>query len=483
MKSFRTVFISFLVLLLFSDIVYSFYQHLQMPLDGDIAESVVPADFVYKVLKDPFGVNVLLNKESYPNPNRFFSHGSMLIYLREAPKYLQHFVSPIESVYMSCALIKIATQCLLILLLSVMICHIQEKNSWESLVLSAVIITPLFQTAGYNRYMGVIDQSVTYTFFYAWPFMLLLLFSLPVYFYMNKSTAYSISTGWKVLMIALAVLLPFSSPLLPGVVVVLSMLFFAASIINYSNFSWEKITTKTVLRPIQEIPSFILFILLFISALSLYSLYIGSFNSSNGLETISITERYFKLPRGIFRILTQKPGWLMLLSVVIVNTCILLKCRPDLKNNKVFAILKGILLFSLIYILMLPLGGFREYRSNIIRYDTFLPVTLGFIFYFGFSTTLLLYNQTLKFRKIYMVFIAFILLAFTSADKIKSNGNKCEKLALKKLASEKNEPVKLDAGCTVLSWRIISDYRDSERNAALLKIWGITKQPVRYYQK
>lgn len=482
MKKSQVVFISLLMILLCSDIIFSFYQHLQMPLDGDIAESVLPDDFVYKILNDPFGMCVLLHHEHYPNPNRFFAHGSAFLYLRKVPLMLQQFFSPVESVYIACAILKTALQVAFVFLLAMLSCGFNKQHSFKNYLVATVIITPLFQTAGYNRYMGVIDQSITYTFFYAWPFLLLILFLIPIYFYLREPEDYSVSPLWKSIMILLAVLLPFSSPLLPGVAIIISALFFIHSISFQNQFSIENRSAKTVLLSVQKIPTFILFILLFISALSLYSLYIGAFNSSNFLTTLSLGERYLKLPRGLFRVLTQKPGWLMLIGVVILNSLILLKMKSNPKSKSLLTTLKCILIFSLIYILVLPLGGFREYRSNIIRYDTFLPITICIIYYFGVSTLFILGLQNMKRKKVYIACIASILIAFTSADKIKGFGNACEKRALEQIAASQSEPVALKADCTILSWRVISDYRQSERNAALLQIWGVTNRPTRYYQ-
>lgn len=41
---------------------------------------------------------------------------------------------------------------------------------------------------------------------------------------------------------------------------------------------------------------------------------------------------------------------------------------------------KWIGVFSLFYILLLPLGGYRDYRPNVLRHDTILPITLSLIF-------------------------------------------------------------------------------------------------------
>ncbi len=62
-----------LLIFLLSDICYLFLQHLQMPLDGDMAESILPAKGYERIFRDPFGISVLTQNAVYPNPNRFYA--------------------------------------------------------------------------------------------------------------------------------------------------------------------------------------------------------------------------------------------------------------------------------------------------------------------------------------------------------------------------------------------------------------------------
>src|SRR5690606_10158483 len=97
--------IFFLLSVLFMlDIAYSFIQHYQMPLDGDLGPISLPSEAYKKVLSDPFGFQVLLKNEVYPAPNRYFAHQLVSGYFKTAPLLLQTFVSPVKSVYMSCAI-------------------------------------------------------------------------------------------------------------------------------------------------------------------------------------------------------------------------------------------------------------------------------------------------------------------------------------------------------------------------------------------
>ena len=115
-----------LLLLLLLDISYSFIQHEHIPLEGDIAGGVVPASDVQKILNDPFGFNVIFKNQIYPNPNRFFAHWFMSAYFKTMPFVFQKFVSPVDSIYLSCALAKIIIQISIIFLIAICICGIRK---------------------------------------------------------------------------------------------------------------------------------------------------------------------------------------------------------------------------------------------------------------------------------------------------------------------------------------------------------------------
>ena len=61
------------IFLVAGDLAYSFYQHSQYPMEGDMEESVLPRDYLIPLYQDPFGVKMLVNHEPHAAPNRFFS--------------------------------------------------------------------------------------------------------------------------------------------------------------------------------------------------------------------------------------------------------------------------------------------------------------------------------------------------------------------------------------------------------------------------
>ena len=95
-----------LIIFLVEDLTYSFFQYYNTPLFGDITVSVLPEVHVQKLFNDPFGFDIIKNGKKQFNPNRYFSHLFLQNYFRKMPLFLQKFVSPINSVYLSAAIAK-----------------------------------------------------------------------------------------------------------------------------------------------------------------------------------------------------------------------------------------------------------------------------------------------------------------------------------------------------------------------------------------
>ena len=145
------------------DIGYSFLQHYNMPFDGDMAESILPANGIKKVLKKPLGLKVIREQTTYQNPNRFFSHWFFNQSFNKIPQFLRSYKNPIDSVYLTCAIVKTIIQIALLILLAMAISGTTKLLDFN-FILSVALITPLFQANGFFTYMGIIDQSITYVF-------------------------------------------------------------------------------------------------------------------------------------------------------------------------------------------------------------------------------------------------------------------------------------------------------------------------------
>jgi len=233
----------------------------------------------------------------------------------------------------------------------------------------------------------------------------------------------------------------------------------------------------------KNIPPFILFFFTFFCLVCLYSLYIGTFNAENDDNPLSIHDRYVRLPAGLYYLFTRKLG-LPLLTVMIFLNAFLIRRIDSTEAKRIISLLKWIAIFCIIYVLLLPIGGYRNYRPNIIRYDTMIPVTICMIFMYGYSTYFLLkqLSANTAWKRVYALGIVLVSLIFTTADKPTTGKNTCEKKALEQIVQSKEKIVHLTCDCTVMAWVKITDYHGSEANAELLKYLGILKEKKFYYQ-
>jgi hypothetical protein len=469
-----------LLFFLLADLCYSFAQHLSQPLDGDMAWNIVPASDVKTILENPFGIGVILKQQSYPNPNRFFSHYAIKKYFESTPLFMQHIVDPIDSVYLSCAIAKILIQLGLIILLASAISGTLNFLKLN-FIISAILVTPFFQTEGYQSYMGIIDRSTSYTFFYALPLAFLLLYFSPfiLHYYHEKKPALQLLI--YIFWIPLALVVSLSGPLNPGIVLIFSLLLVLGTILkNYIQSNQPNIR-ETIKASIFGIPKLYWFYLLPISIFSIYSLYLGRYNSNN--MNIPLNELYSKLPEGIFNPLTKKLGFPILLLSIALNYIIIRTNYKTVEAKKTLSIFKWIGIFTLLYILLLPLGGYRDYRPNVIRYDTIMPITISLIFLFGISSLFLFRHLTSKRKKWYILLVSGVLLFFTINDEQHFDKNTCERRSLKEIANAKSKVVRLQNDCTVLSWQKISKPEDSQLNSQLLTLWKVTKYNKLYYNE
>ncbi len=465
-------------LLLGLDLGYTFMQQYARPLDGDMAAIIVPSEHYEAVLESPFGWKALQQDTTYAAPNRFFIHWAMYHYFRQAPLWLQRVASPADSIYLSAAILKTAIHFLLIWLLALYIGGKAQLFSRNWLV-PALLATPLFQSGGYYaNLMGIVDRSPTYAFFYAFPMVLLLLYYYPAYrVLVQKQPVRPGWAGWAGIA-GLAVVLPFTGPLAPGVILVLSLMMalqWAAAFL--------KKTGNGQLPFFQAgLPAGYGISLLALNLLSLYSLYIGTFNIEHQ-DSLGILERYAKLPPGLFHQFTRKPGPAVLLFMILINALLLRFKVKNEQSRQALSILQWIGLFSLVYLLLLPLGGYRDYRALIIRRDTILPVMLALIYFWGLSAYLLLNALPPAGRRWYAGFALSALALFTLADEPGFGANACERAALAQLHQSSADVVRLSDDCLLLAWDPIRGPGQSSLQCELLTLWNITGEGQRFYQE
>ncbi len=475
----KTLIVLILTLLLV-DIGYTFLQNYYTPFDGDMAGGIVPTEDVKPILESPFGIKIFTDHKTYPNPNRFFCHWSFYKYFNNVPLFLQNFTSPINSAYLSCAFAKTIIQVVIIFLLSLLISGGILKFDF---LVAAILITPLFQTNGYRSYMGIIDPSTTYTFFYALPTILILIYFTPLFLNHFYDIELKRMKYLKYLWIPLALVSSLSGPLNPGISLVISLLIFKYFFSQNLNNSDVKYRFAKIKSAIQNIPNEIYFYLVPICIFSLYSLFLGRYNSVDMTNKMGLSVLYARLPEGIYYLFTQKLGFPVLFLILTINTLIIRSKFRTSEGKKLLNTFKWIGFFALIYILLLPLGGYRNYRPYILRYDTIIPITLSFMFIFAKTTIFILNNFSLNQKYWYVPLVILVLFVFTNADEPKFDKNNCERNAILQIADSKEPVVKIDNNCTVLSWTIIENPQESELKTKLLKIWRIIDGNKLYYQK
>lgn len=429
------------IILLLADITYSFIQHYNLPLDGDMSYLIMPFDGFKQLMNDPFGLSALCGNV-YLGTNRFFAHWTMASYFKSAPFICQYITNPIDSLYLSCAVAKTIIQIFLIWLLSAYISRSTNILKKEFL-LSAVLITPLFQTWGYNGFMGIIDCSITYTFFYALPLSLLMFFFLPFYNSKASNQVLKFNPITCVLFVILIVYLSLNGPLIPATVIIIcpSLLIYGWWT-SYTK-SLQTSTIKKFTEAFRQIPRLELFYFTLFTIVCLYSFYIGRFNSANFVNPVPLLKRYSLLMIGIYYQITKSHGPQLLFLIIAINAIIISRHKYSEEAMRLMKNLKWIVILSSIYIILLPLGGYREYRPYIIRWDTIMPINLSLFYFYGISTLYLIKQFSSKVKIVYLTGIAVFLLIFTLADKTDYNANTCEKEAIKAIAKSKDKIVLL----------------------------------------
>ena len=458
-----------LVAFVLGDLIYSYWQHSQIALDGDLAAIVVPAPAYQEVLDDPLGLSAFVEGKSYAGPNRYFAHASMRAWMLHSPLWLQTFLEPIDSIYASTGLAKTLIQLICILGLAAFISGqgIGRFDFW----LAAAIVTPFFQTFGYNGLMGVIDKSITYTFFYALPLGALILFFFPFYkAYLQNGG--SIRLDYRLIyLLILAIILPLSGPLVAPV---------AMLVIGLWGLRVFMQAMRTKQIPNISVPTYILLGLLFL--ICVYSFYIGTFNAENAASPNSLIDRYAQMPKGLFTLLSQKLGFPLLIGWMILNL-VLIRMFPESKEKKHLMLMcKWIAIFAILYLLLLPFGGYRSYRPLVIRRDTFLPITLCLMFLSGYATMIVLKKNTFTKQWLYPLALVGFLALFTLTDTTSKRHNACERIALEEIAKAETAPVKIEKKCTIMAWNPIQDPVASQLNAELLFHWHVTEKPMTYMQ-
>lgn len=464
-------------LLILGDLAYSFYQHYQYPLDGDMQETILPLDFMQPLYHDPFGIQMIIHHEPHAAPNRFFSHYLMYKTYRTIPFALQKMVDPVRSIYLTNAFSKILMQIALLLLLCALVCggfRFKEPKFWIAMLL----FTPLFQTNGATRSIGLIDPSITYSFFYALPLIFLVCCLLPFIYqeFFNKTFISNPVIRFFYYVIFL-LLTCFSGAINTAITLVLIFTFLLRYSVNYFH---DRTNDRSLFSFIKSIPKHYWLYLLPLGLLSLYSLWLGTFNTMWDTVELSLLERYKLLPKGFLMMFTNT-GFVVFFILSVFNFVIISHFHS--KNGKnVIQMFVWINVFALIYILLLPFGGYRPYRPYIIRYDVMIAVSFLYILFLVYSTLFLIENiSQVKRRMVYLFGCLFFMLFFSMMDKPLKWDNDQEIAAIRQIQEATETPVVFTYPVTVVSWVPAYSVEESENASKLLYIWKITDTPKSFY--
>ena len=458
---------------------HSFRQFSVMKLDGDIAESVLPYAGVQKTFDDPTGIKTIINNDPHSGPNRFFSHYFLHKTFREIPLLLQNFCDPIESVYYTAAIAKLAMLIMLVFLLAVIItggCRIASLK----FLITTIILLPL------PHGIGIIDKSVSYSFFYAFPLVFLLLYYIPIFF--NLLHDKTIKMNWILIVLwsIFAVISCFSGPLNSPVILITNAILFFYLFHQHWQTNNDKSLYQKTLHAIKTIRRRYYLFLIPISVIALYSTFLGTYTNVYPDLQSSVKNLYLLLPEGIWKILTTTGSYSIMLLLLILNYfMVILPYKNEPQSKKILGLYRFLIAFSSFYILLLPFGGYRPYRPLLLRHDTILPVTILLIITVVYTFLFVLKHLKTEKRHYYLkpVYLAIVLLFFIffAGRNMVRTFNDCEKSSLYAISQSKEDVVVLYNDCSVIGWEPVYQPEETKNYAELMYLWNMTNRVKLYY--
>jgi len=476
---------------LFVDFYESFIHYWNSQIYGDLVPLTLPSKDYGAVFNDPFGFGVLSTGERIAGSNRFFASYITYLYFNNVPLGLQVLgISPIDSIYYASAIIKIITHIGIVVILGKWV--VGRKQIWSTEGLMAMVFaTSFFLVAwvpnmNFKDILTVIDKAPAYTIFYAFALWLVMIYFHPFLqmLWGNRSAKFSIPLHLTLLL--LAVIISFNGPInSPTILLFCSVILGGLFVQNIKKATAPSFVAK-IREAIQQIPKVLLFHFCWIMFLGLYSYYLGTYNLENPVDAPSLLERYLLLIKGVARNYVLGHTYLSPLLILIlfnfVNVILIYRQYQGEQAKKILNSVLIFVVFASIYVLLLPLGGYRPYRPWIVRYDVVLPINLGLIFFFIKTSFFLFKHMERKKRLYYAVPLGGLIALFTIVDRIPyAQDNKCEYKALTIFATSAEKIVELPS-CNVLSWEVHTDPKKTYMQSKLLYRWNvIDKEEKRFF--
>ena len=354
------------------EILSTCYIYSKKRLDGDIATIVLPIGSNQEVLKDPFGLQASIDHKKYSGPNRWFCHQSMrVLFIQVADMYDFFFKDKVLSIYLANMTGYMVAHLLLFFALFLYASVLTRKLNVGALFVIITII-PFFHGSIFSKWFMLVDNSVTYTVFYTFPLAIALLYFYPFYkSIVLKQMFWSPYhwLGW----VFLAYIVAFSSPFNPVIGILVSTgIFLHFWQENFSKQSTNEFPHR-VLKSFLQIPVHYFIFLFLFSLVCLYAIYVGTFNIEN--VTMRLQERY----KIFFQFL---PSYFISVPFLVVAFITIYALEISVwetlleEQRRQIKVLSFLIIIMLIYVFLIPFGGYRSYRPEILRGDITMPLTV-----------------------------------------------------------------------------------------------------------
>ena len=448
-----------LALFLLADLLFSAYHYYNLPFDGDLTKIGGPFRWYEAVLKDPLGFKAVSEHVRYSGAGRYWCHAWTVWWCHPLMDAVRAMVgNPVVSLYLSTTLIAMLVHALLLWLVWRFV-RVTEGKGPAVMVWSMALATVFVQYGSFYHSIGLVDRSPSYIFFYLLQMLFFALYLLP--YYRAWHTGKSLVPWHHVLMIPGALYLAFSSVLAQPVWFVLCAVAALAFVLDRGG-RWRSFIRKPV------IAAQIAWMLL----CCLYAFYVARFNAEN-TQITTLSERYLLLLKGVYYLFTNNAALFWMSAWTGLNLLLLRWVRDDVQRASLKRLALLTLAFAVLYTGLLPLGGYRSYRPFIVRYDTFMPVTLAWLF-FLVRSSVLLWRQGIQGWR-YTVVLLALMAVFTMFDRnLEKDANACQHEVLYDLMRRKTDTIIMPAHCNVGTWNT-TDYNDPavmEVLNLLFREWG-----------
>ena len=194
-----------------------------------------------------------------------------------------------------------------------------------------------------------------------------------------------------------------------------------------------------------------------------------------------ILDRYSLLLKGVQHMFFVDSSYLMVWATTFISYLIAKWQKIKIWDGKFDRFFIYAIIFILVYLLLLPLGGFRPYRPLIVRNDTAIPLNIISILLCGTLVYELILKLIPRLKIVYLLLFMLPVVYGIHFDYQDSPaGKKCEEEALYKIynAPQETEVIVIDEVCNVTSWIAVRDTRFYENHAIMWQYWNISDHKV-----